>query len=86
MKKILAINGHPNRESYNRTLKNAYIKEARESGFTAEEIQIGDLKFDPSLFQGTSRRFDLEPYLEESCQTVSVGVVQLSSPTKDNHT
>ena len=70
MKKILVINGHPNRESYNTALKNAYIKGARESGFLVEEIQIGDLKFDPNLFQGTTRRFDLEPDLEESWQKI----------------
>ncbi len=70
MKKILVINGHPNRESYNTALKNIYIKGAKESGFQVEEIQIGDLKFDPNLFSGTTRRFDLEPDLEESWQKI----------------
>jgi putative NADPH-quinone reductase len=70
MKKILVINGHPNRESYNTALKNSYIKGAKDSGFDVEEIQIGDLKFDPNLFSGSVRRFDLEPDLEESWQKI----------------
>ena len=70
MKKILVINGHPNRESYNTALKNSYIKGAKDSGYVVEEIQIGDLKFDPNLFLGSVRRFDLEPDLEESWQKI----------------
>ena len=55
MKKILVINGHPNRESYNTALKNSYIQGAKESGFFVEDIQIGDLNFDPNLFTGTKK-------------------------------
>ncbi|NBU98926.1 MAG: flavodoxin family protein [Spirochaetia bacterium] len=70
MKKILVINGHPNKESYNNALKESYIKGARSSGFDVEDIQIGDLKFEPNLFFGYTKRIDLEPDLEEAWQKI----------------
>ena len=70
MKKILVINGHPNKESYNNALKESYIRGAKSSGFDVEEIQIGDLKFEPNLFHGYTKRIDLEPDLEEAWQKI----------------
>ena len=70
MKKILVINGHPNKESYNYALKESYIKGAKSSGFEVEDIQIGDLKFEPNLFHGYTKRIELEPDLEEAWQKI----------------
>jgi len=70
MKKILVINGHPNKESYNNALKESYIKGAKSAGFDVEDIQIGDLKFEPNLFHGYTKRVDLEPDLEEAWQKI----------------
>jgi putative NADPH-quinone reductase len=70
MKKILVINGHPNKESYNNALKESYIKGAKSAGFEVEDIQIGDLKFEPNLFYGYTKRIVLEPDLEEAWQKI----------------
>jgi len=62
-KKILVINGHPDKESYNYGLSQAYIKGAENSGAEVKEIQIGELSFDPNLQYGYRKRTELEPDL-----------------------
>ena len=49
MKKILIINGHPNSDSYNFGLFEAYKKGALTSGADIKEIVIKDLVFNPNL-------------------------------------
>lgn len=49
MKKILIINGHPDKESYGNALAEAYAKGAIESGAELKVIRVADLKFDPNL-------------------------------------
>ena len=49
MKKILIINGHPDKESFNFGLAEAYKKGAISSGSEVTEIIIRNLEFNPNL-------------------------------------
>lgn len=62
---ILIINGHPDKESYNFALADAYKKGALSSGAEVQEISIRDLQFDPNLQFGYRKRSELEPDLLE---------------------
>lgn len=65
-KKILIINGHPDKESYCFALAAAYKKGALSSGAETKEINIRDLQFNPNLKFGYRKRTNLEPDLLES--------------------
>lgn len=62
-KKILIINGHPDKESYCFALAAAYKKGALDSGAEVQEINIRDLDFNPNLQYGYRKRCELEPDL-----------------------
>ena len=62
-KRILLINGHPDRESFNFALAAAYKAGATASGFEVRELVIRDLQFSPNLSSGYRARTDLEPDL-----------------------
>ena len=66
MKKILIINGHPDKESYNYALSEAYKTGAASSGADIKVINIIDLKFNPNLQYGYRKRTELEPDLIKS--------------------
>ena len=66
MKKILIINGHPDAESFNAALAEAYKKGAIESGAEVKEIVVRELQFNPNLQFGYRKRTELEPDLLES--------------------
>ena len=70
MKKILIINGHPNKESFNFGIANAYKTGAKKSGAEVKEIIIADLKFNPNLQFGYQKRTELEPDLIESWEKI----------------
>lgn len=61
--KILIINGHPDKESFNYALAEAYKTGAINSGAEVKEIIIGELKFNPNLQFGYRKRTELEPDL-----------------------
>ncbi|QDH78118.1 NAD(P)H-dependent oxidoreductase [Echinicola soli] len=63
MRKILIINGHPDRKSYNFGLSEAYKTGAEKSGADVKEIHIRDLDFNPNLQFGYRKRTELEPDL-----------------------
>jgi NAD(P)H dehydrogenase (quinone) len=63
MKKILIINGHPNKNSFCFGLAEAYKKGALASGAEVKEIIIRDLQFNPNLQFGYQKRTELEPDL-----------------------
>ena len=63
MKKILIINGHPDKESFNFGLSEAYKNGAITSGADVREIVIRDLQFNPNLQYGYRQRTELEPDL-----------------------
>lgn len=65
-KRIAIIIGHPDKESYNYSLAQAYRKGAETSGFEIKDIVIQDLDFNPNLQYGYRKRTKLEPDLLKS--------------------
>jgi putative NADPH-quinone reductase len=63
MKKILIINGHPNKESFNFGIVAAYKKGALQAGAQVKEIIIAELDFNPNLQFGYQKRTEQEPDL-----------------------
>lgn len=69
-KKILIINGHPNKESLNFALAEGYKKGALASGAEVKEICIADLNFNPNLAGGYQKRTELEPDLLDAIEKI----------------
>jgi NAD(P)H dehydrogenase (quinone) len=69
-KKILIINGHPDKESFCFALSAAYLKGAAASGAKVKEINIRDLQFNPNLEFGYRARTNLEPGLMEAQENI----------------
>jgi len=67
---ILIINGHPNKESFNSALVNAYQEGAIKSGTPVDVITIAELNFNPNLQYAYTRRMELEPDLLSSLQKI----------------
>ncbi len=70
MRKILIINGHPDKESYCFALAKAYKKGALTSGAEVREIVVADLQFSPNLQFGYRKRTELEPDLKDSWEKI----------------
>ena len=66
MKRILIINGHPDKESFNFALSEAYKQGAAQSDAEIKEITIRELDFNPNLQFGYRKRTELEPDLLEA--------------------
>ena len=66
MRKILIINGHPDKESFNFALSAAYKNGAKKSNAEIKEINIRELNFNPNLQFGYRKRTELEPDLLEA--------------------
>lgn len=49
MKNVLIINGHPDKESFNYALSEAYIKGANKTDSIVTQINIAELEFNPNL-------------------------------------
>lgn len=62
-KKILVVLGHPDKNSFCNSLANSYIDSARESGTEVRVLQLGELRFDPILWNGYNKIQELEPDL-----------------------
>jgi putative NADPH-quinone reductase len=63
MKKILIINGHPDKDSFCSELAKVYKKGADSIGVECKLIHLIDLNFDPILRYGYRQRTELEPDL-----------------------
>lgn len=63
MKKILVIDGHPNRDSLCYSLAEEYIEGAKGAGAEVKKLRIMDLDFNPVLKYGYQKRTELEPDL-----------------------
>lgn len=63
-KKILVILGHPNKQSYNAALADAYIEGASSSGAEVKYLKLVDLKYD-YIFD-PSKNQPLEPDLKKA--------------------
>ncbi|MCX8523620.1 NAD(P)H-dependent oxidoreductase [Chryseobacterium formosus] len=70
MKKIVVINGHPNKDSFNFGIVKAYKEAAEDSKAEVREILIADLNFNPNLQFGYQKRTELEPDLLEAWETI----------------
>jgi len=62
-KNILVILGHPDKNSFCGSLANAYIDSAMANGSEVRELQLGELNFDPILWEGYRKIQELEPDL-----------------------
>lgn len=62
-RKILIINGHPDKESLNHALAASYKEGAIQAGAEVQEIAIAELEFSPNLAFGYRKRTELEPDL-----------------------
>lgn len=63
MKKILVINGNPDKESFCFALAESYKKGAELTGADCKLVNLIDLKFNPILSFGYRKRIELEPDL-----------------------
>lgn len=70
MKKIVIINGHPDKEAFNAALVHAYREGALSSGAQVREITVADLQFDPNLRYGYRQRTEWEPDLTQAWETI----------------
>ncbi|CAH0169380.1 NAD(P)H-dependent oxidoreductase [Chryseobacterium sp. Bi04] len=70
MKKIAIINGHPNKDSFNFGIADAYRNGAKEAGAEIQDITIADLHFNPNLQFGYQKRMELEPDLLKAWETI----------------
>lgn len=70
MKKVVIINGHPNKESFNSALVHAYEEGALTQQTEIRVIPIGELQFDPNLQYGYQQRMELEPDLIQAWDSI----------------
>ncbi|GGZ32574.1 NAD(P)H dehydrogenase (quinone) [Echinicola pacifica] len=63
MKQVLIINGHPDKESFNYALSEAYTEGANKTNSIISQINITELEFNPNLQFGYRKRMELEPDL-----------------------
>jgi len=70
MSKVLIINGHPDKESFNFALSEAYKKGALDSGAEIQEILVRGLIFNPNLQFGYRKRTELEPDLIDAQEKI----------------
>lgn len=68
MKKILLINAHPDKYSFNYALSNSYISGVDKSKWTVEVVDLIDLDFNPVLKYGYRQRTELEPDLLDALE------------------
>ncbi len=70
-KKTLIILGHPHANSFCGSLFEAYINGAKNSDADLRELKLGDLNFDPVLWNGYNKIQDLEPDLQKAQDLIS---------------
>ncbi len=71
MKKILIINGHPDKGSYCFALAESYRKGAVQTGADCKVLNLIDLQFNPILTNGYRMVSDLEPDLLQAQKDIS---------------
>lgn len=70
MKKIVVINGHPDKNSFSSAIANSYIKSALNADSEARYIAIGEMDFNPNLQFGYKQRMELEPDLVKALEDI----------------
>lgn len=69
-KNILVINGHPDKESFNRLISEKYQEAALAAGAHVRSLSIGELTFNPNLQFGYRKRTELEPDLLQALDDI----------------
>ena len=69
-KNILVILGHPDKNSFCDSLAKTYIDSAKVSGSEVRQLQLGELKFDPILWNGYNKIQELEPDLVKAQELI----------------
>lgn len=70
MKHVLIINGHPDKQSYNYALSEAYKTGAQKANAAISQIKISDLNFNPNLQFGYRQRTELESDLIDAIEKI----------------
>jgi putative NADPH-quinone reductase len=70
MKKILVLNGNPQKESLSKALAYTYAEGAKGAGAEVKHIDIAELDFKPNLTSGYNKRMDLEPDLLDALDKI----------------
>ena len=70
MRQVLIINGHPDKQSYNYALSEAYKIGANKTNAIIDTINISDLDFNPNLRFGYRQRTELEPDLKDAIDKI----------------
>ncbi|AUC77088.1 NAD(P)H-dependent oxidoreductase [Olleya sp. Bg11-27] len=70
MKQVLIINGHPDKQSFNYALSEAYIKGANKIDSLLTQINIAELEFNPNLKFGYRKKMELEPDLIDAIEKI----------------
>ncbi|SEB36481.1 Putative NADPH-quinone reductase (modulator of drug activity B) [Tenacibaculum sp. MAR_2009_124] len=68
MKQVLIINGHPDIQSYNHALSEAYKNGVSNTNAIIDTINISELDFNPNLRFGYRKRTELEPDLKDAIE------------------
>lgn len=69
-KNILVILGHPDKNSFCGALARTYIESARATNSEVRELQLSELKFNPTLWKGYNRIQELEPDLVKAQELI----------------
>lgn len=69
-KKILVILGHPDSNSLCGSLASAYRDSAEQAGADVRELRLGEMDFDPVLWNGYNKIQELEPDLVRAQELV----------------
>jgi NAD(P)H dehydrogenase (quinone) len=69
MKKILVINGHPNKDSFCSAILNSYIEGVGNKA-EVKSLVLADLDFNPNLQMGFQKGQELEPDLVEAQEKI----------------
>jgi len=71
MKRILIINGHPDKESLCASLAEKYKFGADKSEAECDIVNLTDLEYSPVLKYGYRKRTDLEPDLQDAWEVIT---------------
>ncbi len=70
MKKVLIINGHPNPDSFNYALSEAYRQGAQKNSAEITQLNLAAIDFDPNLQFGYQKVMPLEPDLQMATEQI----------------
>jgi len=69
-KRVLLINGHPDKGSFNYALADAYLEGLDDTNVTIDQLNLADLKFNPNLAYGYRKISPLEPDLIDAIERI----------------